>query len=101
MPKCIGSTLNFISVSLDDPIANLAGSLSSIISTIKYLSRYRWNQIEYEMGVKMAADYNGLDKGLSSINYSDFGFSVMLCPHNSYMQYVNPYCKVKVSHTLD
>ena len=50
----------------------------------------------------MVADYNGFDKGLSSMNCNDFVFiSVMLCPHNYYMQYVNQYCKIKVSHTLD
>lgn len=49
----------------------------------------------------MVADYNRYDKGLSSMNCNDFSFSVMLCPHNSYMQYVNPHCKIKVLHTFD
>lgn len=49
----------------------------------------------------MVADYNGFDKGLSSMNCNDFSFLVVLSPNNSYMQYVNPYCKIKVFHTLD
>lgn len=28
-------------------------------------------------------------------------FLVMLCPRNSYIQYFNPYYKIKVLHTLD
>lgn len=48
----------------------------------------------------MVADYNGFDRGLSSMNCNDFDFLIMLCSHNSYIQYVNPYCKIKLLHTL-